>query len=350
MIILNNSVFKAIKYTAVIITGVLLLIFAENAADGIRKSLLLCAGTLIPSMLPFLVLTSYISCSGMLAQLGRPFNKISKFLFKLPGESFGIFIMSVVSGFPIGLKMTSDALESGVITGNQAKRMALFCFGGGPAFIINTVGLFMAGSAKAGIIFYISLTLVSLITGIITRFFAKDDNAENISEIKLKSQNPIILAAENAVKTMISICGWIVIFASFENIITSLPIPESAKIWINMFSEVTKGCSESIGRYPLPVCAFVLGFGGLCVHCQILPYIKRTGLDCKLFICVRLLNGAASAALSQMIMFIFPIDADVFSVVSRPLPVAWSVSFPASAAFLLTLSIIILDLAQKEKV
>ena len=127
-------------------------------------------------------------------------------------------------------------------------------------------------------------------------------------------------------------------------------MPQKAEIWLKMLAEVTTGCAAVVKTYPLPLTAFVTGFCGLCVHCQVLPFLNKTGLPYRIFISVRSLNAAMAAAISHFLFSLFHCEISVFSFSGSITPVAWSVSFTASAAFLMTLSIIILDLAQKEKV
>lgn len=347
---LNNTVKNIIRVCAAVFLVVFIILRAGEAAQGIRASLSVCAMTIIPSMLPMLVITSYISFSGMLEKTERYFEKISRFLFRLPGKSLVIFIMSMTGGFPVGLKMTADALERGELSRNQAQRMSVFCIGGGPAFIINTVGFFMAGSQKAGIIILVSNIISSLITGIASRAFDSGDNLSEFNASQKNIKNPLINSVESAIKTIINICGWIIIFNAFESAVLSFEMPQKAEIWLKMLAEVTTGCAAAVKTYPLPLTAFVTGFCGLCVHCQVLPFLNKTGLPYRIFISVRSLNAAMAAAISHFLFSLFHCEISVFSFSGSITPVAWSVSFPASAAFLMTLSIIILDLAQKEKV
>lgn len=333
----------------VIFTAVLLITNARDAAESVKNSIKLCAGTLAPSMLPFLTLTAYIGRSGMLAESGRPFDKLSGRIFRLPGESFCIFLMSMTGGFPVGEKMIACAFERGTLSSSQAKRMALFCIGGGPAFVINTVGVFMVGSMKAGVIFLVSLVTSSLITAIASRFFAKDDFSFGASFKSDTAGNALISSVEDSIRSIINICGWIIIFNAFISLIAS-HLPQNAKLIFTMITEVTGGCAAAAGSFPLPVTASVLGFGGLCVHCQVLPYIKSVGLPYKQFLCARVLNAASAAVISFLLFKLFPCDAPAFAPNTQIVPVAWSVSFPAAAAFLLTVSLMILDLATKEKV
>ena len=58
------------------------------------------------------------------------------------------FIMSVLSGYPMGAKVVGDLKRSGEITLREAKRLMSFCSTSGPAFMAGAVGAGMLGSAS----------------------------------------------------------------------------------------------------------------------------------------------------------------------------------------------------------
>lgn len=322
---------------------------ASSAALGVQKSLSLCATTVIPSLLPFMVITSYITESGITEVFEKYFGKACRRSLRLPGCAACIIIMSMVGGFPVGAKMISDCVSHRELTKSQGRRLLVFCVNGGPAFIINTVGSFMLGSKKAGTILLVSLYLANFIGAFFTRFF--DDKTLPEKETRIYSSgSALVNAVSGSIKSIISICGWIIVFGSVQQIIADTNINHELKLWVSMFFEVTGGCSSVAGTLPLPILAFVLGFSGFAVHAQILPYLNNCEMDYKLFFATRIITGALAMVIAILLFNIFPCSVSVFASNSKVIPIAFSVSAPATLAMLFTFAIGILDLDTGKKV
>ena len=112
----------------------------QICAAGVQNALLLCAKTLVPSLFPFLVLSGFFLRSGLCTICGARLSHFTTRLFRLPGESAGVWLLSMVGGFPVGIQMTANLFADGQITKRQAVTMCLFCFNAGPAFVLSAVG------------------------------------------------------------------------------------------------------------------------------------------------------------------------------------------------------------------
>lgn len=345
----KNTVKKGLIFLACAFLAAVCIINAESAADGILSSMKLCAATVIPSLFPFTVLSSYILYSGTLTSSARFFEPVCRKLFRLPGESAGIILMSFIGGFPVGAKMISSALKNGVLNENQSRRMMLFCVNAGPAFVINIVGSSMLGSKKAGAVLLASTVISSLIIGFAARFFDEEEKIQSEQSAEINRSGALIKAVESSVKTVILVCGWIIIFGALRQIISDRMDSERLKMWSNVLCEVTVGCRTASAIFPLPVTAFVLGFSGFAVHAQLLPFLDDAGLPYKLFFSFRVLNGALAAVISDILFRIFPCEVQVFASAERIMPVAFSVSAYSAAAAIITCILIILDLAPTKK-
>lgn len=328
---------------------VVVVIKAESSAEGAKYALEMCAGTVIPSLFPFMIISSYLLKSDLFSSLGQKGEKVCRCLFDLPKESGVIFLMSLIGGFPVGAKMISDCVKNGKLTSNQGKRMLLFCVNPGPAFVINIVGVFMLGSKKAGVIILTSLCASSFVSGIASRVFKKDEEI-TVKYKKVTSYGILYESVNDSIKSMISICAWIVIFGAIQFIINDISLPQNAKLWLAMVSEVTNGCRIAASEFPLPITAFILGWSGFSVHAQIMQYVSSVGLRYKYFFVARMINAAMSFGVSSVLFKLFPCEVSVFSNVSEIIPQAVSVSVPAAIAMIFLFALVILDLAPGRKV
>ncbi len=330
---------------------VMLFVEADLCAAGIKEGLIMCAGTVIPSLFPFMVASQFILKSGLADFLGSLLGSVTEKLFKQPGVTAGVILMSLIGGFPVGAKMTADLLSAGRITENQAQRLNLFCINAGPAFIIGTVGSMFLGSRKAGIILYVSTSAASLTVGMLTRIIAdkgrcvpaRDETAYIADPVTAFSQS----TADSA-RAMLSICAWIVIFNGVIKCITSLG-SGAFVITVCGILEVTSGIKLSSGVLPFPAAAALLSFGGLSVHCQIYSFISKSRLNMGYFYLARIIASAISSLMCAVLIKIIPCEISTFNTNSQLLPAAYSISVPAAAALIFMCAVLIFEVDTDKK-
>ncbi len=327
----------------------MLVIKSENALQGARQGIEICIMTVIPSLLPIMAVTSYIAQSDAMSFPSKLLEKLTRFLFSLPSRSGVIFLLSMTGGYPVGPRLISESIKNGTLTKNQGKRMLLFCVNPGPAFVVNAVGLCMLKSKKAGLIILLSLYGASFLTGLISKLF---ENSSEQIEMHNQSYKKSSLSdsASKSVSAVLNICGWVIFFSSLMSIINGLPLPSNSRSLFSMLIEVTLGCGECAKNFPLYLISFVLGWSGLAVHCQLMPYISSSGLKYMHFLVGRVFNATVSMGIAYVLFKIFPCEVSVFSNAGEIVPHAVSVSVPATAGMLFLSALVILDLAPKRKV
>ncbi len=346
---MNNTIKKALKLVLWAGVAVVLTVYGKYSADGAKQGLEICINSVVPSLLPFMATATYLLKSDILTKQGGFGERLSRILFRLPKESLLIYFLSLIGGYPIGAKLIGDGVNQGILSKNQGKRMMLFCINPGPAFVINIVGVFMLNSKKAGIILLFGVTLSSFFMGLASAVLEKNDRCIKVKKADF-TQTPLLDAVNDSIKGILSICIWIILFGAFSGIVNALDFSQNVKLWFNMLGEVTAGCSVSVKSFPLSVTAFVLGFSGICIHFQVMQYVKQTGLRYKHFFVSRILNGVLSLGITAFLFKVFPCRVEVFSNVSQIVPKAVSVSLPSTVALIFLFVLVILDLAPKEKV
>ena len=114
---------------------ILMVIFPQVAMDSARKGISLWASSVLPALLPFFICANFLQNIGVIRYL-----KSGTFPF----------LMSVLSGYPMGAKIVGDLRRSSEISVGEAKRLMSFCSTSGPAFLIGAVGTGMLGSGFLG--------------------------------------------------------------------------------------------------------------------------------------------------------------------------------------------------------
>lgn len=326
----------------------------QICAAGVQNALLLCAKTLVPSLFPFLVLSGFFLRSGLCTICGARLSHFTTRLFRLPGESAGVWLLSMVGGFPVGIQMTANLFADGQITKRQAVTMCLFCFNAGPAFVLSAVGVGLYGSTRVGGVLYGALCLAALTGGLLLRFsFPKPpkNTAKYESRVlHIQLSAAFTQSVSEAMQTTLQICAWVALFGGISALLKALPLSPRVHLALIYITEVTNGVTAAAGRLPLPAVAAILSFGGLAVHCQVLADLTRCGVSYFRFFCARLSGAALSALYCFLLLKIFPCEVNTFAGTAVLSHAGVSVSVPAAAALLLCAILFLWEVESKRKV
>ena len=312
------------------------LLYAREAEAGIVRGINICTQTLIPSLFPFLFLSSFLVRSGACSAAGRWAGRVTQFLFRLPGNCAGAVAMGLLGGYPVGINMAEELLRRGEITRSQARRLALFCVDAGPAFTIAAVGTGMIGSTHIGILLYLSGAAALLLTGIMVRFLP--DRQESVAAAPV-GDTPLLTeamtsAVTSAVKAMVNICAWVLLFCAAGDLIRLIPMPESAHNAVTAVLEISSGCAAAAHRASPAVIAAMLSFSGLCVICQLTPGARRCGVPFWQLILSRAVSAVISGFICALLCRAFPEYIQTAAGFEPLYHAGASVSIPACAALL----------------
>lgn len=336
-----NSVIKLKIKPVVLCLSVLLflsvlLLFPSISSDGIRNGLNYSVNLLIPSLFPFMVLSSFVIRSDFSKIIGKIFAPITKFLFKLPAICSSAIILSLVGGFPVGAKCVQLLYKDKKITENQVQQMMLFCVCSGPAFLITAVGSIMLQNTTVGIILYISQIISCIILGIISPYICSAEKKQMTKTFSVENTNTenksivssFVLSCSDGASSIIEMTALVLIFSLFINVfekegITSfmsdllsvIGIKRSVSdVIIPIVLEVTGACSKICnGSFSLWVVSFAVGFGGLCVHLQIFDILKDIKINKIRFMVFRFVNAALSSTITYVICLFYTPVTDVFA-------------------------------------
>ncbi|MGN0468391.1 MAG: hypothetical protein ACI4GY_06685 [Acutalibacteraceae bacterium] len=289
-----------------------LLEFPEEAGKGAYDGIELCLKNVIPSLFPFMVVSCVFIQSGISEKVSAFFDTVTKFLFRQPGNSFCVILLSQIGGFPIGASLVKRLFENKKLSPNQARRLMLFCINPGPGFVIGYVGSSLLGSRSAGVVIYCSVVLSSLLLGILSRFVSDENDFEKLKNTEEEKENINIgagLIVESVKKSTFSIaiiCGWVVIFSCFSKLIDLGNFSDEAKVFLSAFLEVTNGCKQISLSYAPSLIAGAIGWSGLCIHFQIMDAVIMTGLKLKYFLTARVTNAAFATVICEILFKAFP--------------------------------------------
>lgn len=255
-----------------------LILDGQTAVNSAREGIRICLQTVIPALFPFFLLSPILT--GVLWDATpNIFKKIGK-LCKIPEGCESLFLIGLLSGYPIGAQLISQAYQNGKISTTTAHRMMGFCNNAGPAFIFGMLSSLFTNSFVPWVLWSIHI-LSAILVGIILP--GKREIVEGVQEQEKSISITEIL--QNTIKTMATVCGWVLIFRvilGFFNKWVFCFLPDELQIVFAGFMELANGCvalntfSNEYLRFVLA--SVFLSFGGLCVGMQTASVAKNPGL------------------------------------------------------------------------
>lgn len=332
--------------------AVCLIIYPKDTSNGIKNGFQLLGNSLIPSLFPFMVLSSYISQSCISETLSKIFEKPFQYIFKTSGYGVVAFVLGLLGGYPIGAKTIAEFYKTEKISQNDAQRLLYWCINPSPAFAVTAVGTFMIGNTESGILLYTSCILASLTVGFLCRFLS---NGEIINTKRIRTdskQNIFVKSVSGGSEAMFSVCGWVLTFSVFAALCDALNLPSSACNLIKSVAEVTTGCKNAVtSELSLPVFAAILSFGGFAVICQCAVYSSNCKTQIKFLICSRLLNASLSAIYCSFFLKIFPQCAEVSVIIgTKTSSFTLYHSIGATVILFIMCALLILEVDNRKKV
>ncbi len=283
-----------------------LIVFSPEAKQGAYDGLILAQNTIIPSLLPLLIIFLMIMKTGARDVLAKHLGFISRKIFNLPCVSFPAIFLGLCGGYPTGALLTEELFDDGEISASQAKRMLRFNFCGGAGFIITALGTSVIKSTRAGVILFASNVLSSIILGFALSFTEKREK-EGFYSFHTDGDfaEALNTSAVSAVKSSLNLTAYIMLFSAAEGVIDVSPA-------IMPIIEITNGlCSQN--NFSLPMISAYLAFGGLCIHFQLLSVMKHIGMKLWDFILFRGIGAILSAGICRVLVIIFPFEQSVFA-------------------------------------
>ena len=122
-----------------IIIFFLMLFFPQTAICGASLGLMLWFQTVLPVLLPFLILTALLLKSNGFFLISRLVRPILRPLFGISDYGSFALLVGFLCGYPMGSKVTADLKREGKITVNEASYLLSFCNQTSPMFLISYI-------------------------------------------------------------------------------------------------------------------------------------------------------------------------------------------------------------------
>ncbi len=348
---------------AVILFAAGVLINPSGAMLTARDAIAACVNSVIPSLFPFFVCSRMLIEMGAAEKLGKILAPLMKPLFGVGGGGALVFVIGILSGYPVGASAAADLAESGQCTKSEAEKLLGYCNNSGPLFILGTIGAGLLGNAQLGWILYISHIMSVLTVAVIMRKIPCEISCKKRKEKHIKQKHFGQIMAEavsNGAQSVFTVCGFVIIFSILTGNLESFGVLQLfsltgieynvLKAFLFGFFEPVGGCvttSNVFFNYPVIRCMIlsaIIGWSGVSVHLQVLGIIKRNGLSAKYYFLGKVGTTLISPVYTHLLLKIFPqsVATNVFSPSNMasyaPFPyISWFVCVSVIFALLLQL-------------
>ncbi|WP_297631465.1 sporulation integral membrane protein YlbJ [uncultured Clostridium sp.] len=285
----------------------------NSSLESIKKGVQLCFSSIFPSIFSFsLICNLLISFNGI--------ELYSKYLgnllcrpFRVSFNCSFILIASFLCGYPLGAKYATDAYKQNLISEKEYVRISSLASNASPVFMLGVLGLSILGNIQYGyILIFSSLLSIFFISLILPSPRGKNFNP---FEKKIKATPKLGIALqtsiENALKTTLLVCGYVITFSLIINILKNLTfikdffviiensfnLPASSLYGLFLGSiEVTNGCNL-ISQTNLSVhlkvsfMAFFCSFGGLSIIFQTSSFLLSNKISFLKYSVIKLVQG-----------------------------------------------------------
>lgn len=283
---------KALGAAAVLM---LILLRPEAAVAGGQRAMQVWCASVAPALFPFLALMPMLTGREACSFYRRIFGKAMR-LLGLSGEAAPAVLIGMLAGSPGGAIAARQVAQQTGMQRREACRLALAVCGMSPAYLVIAVGQGLLGSARlgwqlAGIQLLVQLILLVCLRGI---RLADDEAAIPPPDYAVQPRT-----LWHAVESVLSICGYMVLFGSATQAAASF-VGDGAARALLAVCDAPSGLAAIAamdGGLRLVLIGLVVGFGGLCIAAQNLDALRPLGVKPAQYLCVRVISALLNGGL-----------------------------------------------------
>ena len=272
-----------------VFTLIILTIFNFNIIiDSINLAFKTCINTLIPSLIPFLLISSII---------------IKKNLLNC--SMYTLNTLSFISGSPSNSKFIKEYIDNGVITSEDGQKVLNYMQYVNPLYILNGIGLITLNNKKLGLIILIS----NLLSSLMLKVYNKEIKVNKITTNDESLFSTLTYSIKDIINTLLYVIGVITCFFIITTYISIIfNIKEEYKFVYGIF-EITQGINylskSNLNIYfKTIISSFFVSFGGLSIHMQIYGILDNKKIRYKPYLISRIIHSIISIIITSILFYI----------------------------------------------
>lgn len=237
---------------------------------------------MIPTLLPFMILSGTMIRQGSANRLSRILRPILQPLFRISDSCLYAILVGMLCGFPMGAKTVADLIEQKQITKREGDYLLSFVNQIGPIYFIGYV-LPLLGLTPHWP-YLLGMYGIPLLYGVFLRLFFYNHlplQSTSSAQAALPLAQALEKSVESAVTGMLNLGGYMIFF-QLLNLLPALLCPRLLPILSPLF-EINGGL-QLLGDTCPTYSLILVVFGGLCCLLQTYSCIKETGCSLQNYI------------------------------------------------------------------
>ncbi len=294
---------KSIFWGVGLVLVMLLLVLQPHVyMQATLSGLVIWLNNVLPALFPFFFFSGLLLKLDLFSSLGDKLRPIVYRLFHCSGGAGLIFLISIVSGYPVGAKVTLDLYQQKLLTQDEVLRINSFASTSGPLFIVGAVGVGMLHSHVVGLVLLFSHYIGAVLNGLLYRNYHFTPTRADPVALSRADQARLSDTMYSSIISILLVGGFIVIFFILIQMLSSLGVIGGVAHIFSYFGlltnfvqgflsgiiEVTTGCQflSEIHLSSILVASIgaLIGWGGISIHAQALTFLSPCGMSTRLFI------------------------------------------------------------------
>jgi len=333
----------------VLLLVILMIVFSEHGFRASQEGLRLFFDVVLPSLLPFFIVSDLLLAYGVVHFLGELFEPLMRPLFNVPGAGSFVLSMGLAAGYPMDAVITAKFRRQGMCTRAEGERMLAFSNTADPLFIFGAVAVGMFGMPALSLTLAAAHYLGALLVGLTFRGWARHEDEQPSRQTLAPSQGiwrralsamltarkedrrplGIVLqeAIRDAVSTLFLIMSFIVLFSVLIRVLDAtgimsvllwplkalLPVvgiaPALAHSLVQGLMEIDIGTAAAAKAHAsllqqAVVVSAIIAWSGLSVQAQVAAVLADTDIRLKPYILARVLHALYAGVLT---LFLLPL-------------------------------------------
>lgn len=287
----------------------LLLLFTHpvQATEGCSLGLTLWYTSVLPSLLPFLIVSSLMMKTGLFRYLNRLYAPLLCRIFRISEDGCYAVLMGFLCGFPMGAKVTADLVREQHISREEGSYLLGFCNNVSPSFFINYICLKKLGFPEVPWKLCAFFYAMPLLYGICSRPFYHFSvvGPANKKQTSLHRMHFPMLDAcmMDSFVTVTRLGGYIILFSILVRMIQLLPLSNPVLVLISSLLEISCGIHQitaltgCAARLMTALACSCAAFGGFSICAQTSSVLHDTPLTIRSWLTGRIILALLTPAL-----------------------------------------------------
>lgn len=287
-----------------------LLLFPATALTGAGNGLTLWFQQVLPSLLPFLILSSLLLSTGLSDSIARRLAPFLSPVFRCSPSGCYAIVIGLLSGLPVGARTIASLVDSGRITKKEGQYLLPLCNNPSPLFLLGFVSVSVLKQPHLQYPLFLCVTLSSIFAAMLLRPNPSHERNEYTTYSPKPFSFSFLLldsAIEQSFLILTRVGGYIILFSVLAKLLEKLPLPALFLAAISSLVEITTGtatlCSLSISNQLLvPLITGFVTFGGLSAAAQTKSVLAGTGFPFAHYLLTKLVAGLIAGTLMAVFL------------------------------------------------